>query len=721
MNIMHKLALKQLMQNKKRTAITLLGIILSVAMITSVLGFVISTHQVFVGTFKTKTGDWHISFSTPSEQQALEVAEDDAVGAHYLKQEEDGRTRLYFRMAKPGRNVEAIATALVEKYTIPEEAVSFNRELLAIEGYGGNNAFMTTLLAVGALLVVVIMAGSVIVIANAFYISASERTRQFGILRSTGATKRQIAASVVAEGLLLSVIAIPLGVVLGHVIEFLALSGANVVLADVNQFGSGRIVFEMVFSGIGVVLSAVVSLVTVLISAWLPARKASKISAIEAIRQTDKIKIDNRAVEVPGFVQAIFGFEGVLAAKTTRRNKGKYRATVVSLVISMLLFISASTFGVLFQNTANVYFKDVGYNVLVMLNAEPEHLQGEAVERMTALPGGEYSVANHLRYGTTLKPDYITADGAGLFAENKGDEMPVVLHVLDDYAFEVVCASLGIQAADLAETGDVAKGILVNSGSIQENDRWQGVVPFNMPVGTQVQLSANGQGNYPIEVASVTGEVPDSIYLLFNNRYMNLVVSRQSAGGALLDAGKLQTSIAVQADDPAAFTEQANQIGKDLLPEKTCKVVDFAKQAQFNQDIGMVVQYFVYGFVTMLSLIAIISVIGTISTGMALRRQEFAMLSSVGMTRQGLAKMIRFESLFYGLNAIVIGLPLGALASYLLYQAVGLSFQFAFTLPWLHMLVSSVAVLCLTFSTMAYGASKIKNKSIVEMLRQDSI
>lgn len=720
MNIMRKLALKQLLQNKKRTAITLLGIILSVAMITSVLGFVISTHQVFIGTFKTKTGDWHISFTGLDEQQVQEITQDNAVGAYYTQEEDEG-IRLYFRMAKPNAKFEKLGSELADKFHLPPEATAYNMELLAIEGYGGNNAFMGTLLAVGALLVVVIMAGSVIVIANAFYISASERTRQFGILRSTGATQQQIASSVIAEGLILSVIAIPLGVVLGHVIEYVALMGANVVLADVNQFGSGRIIFSMVFSGVGVLLSAVVSLITVLLSAWLPARKASKISAIEAIRQTDKIKIDAKAVKIPKFVQAFFGFEGVLAAKTTRRNKGKYRATVISLVVSMLLFISASTFGVLFQNTANVYFKDLGYNVLVMLNAEPDYLQAQVAEEMMALPGGEYSVANHLRYGTQMQTEYVTSDGAALFTQYNGKELPVVVHVVDEEAFTQLCAGIGAQAGEMAAAGGVAKAVLVNSASVQENDKWQGVVPFAIPNGTVVELSAGEQGVFPVEIAAATGEVPNSIYMLFNNRYMNLVVSRQTAGEALLAAGTLQTSVAVRTQTPAEFTQQANEIGKALLPEKTYKVVDFAKQAQFNQDIGMVVQYFVYGFVTMLSFIAIISVIGTISTGMALRRQEFAMLSSVGMTRKGLAKMIRFESLFYGMNAIIIGLPLGGIASYLLYQAVGLSFQFTFQLPWLHMLVSSAAVLCLTFATMAYGASKIKNKSIVEMLRQDTI
>lgn len=720
MNIMHKLALKQLLKNKKRTAVTLLGIILSVAMITSVLGFVISTHQVFIQTFKNKTGDWHVAFSSVDAQQAAEITQDSAVGAYYTQQE-DGVPILRFRLAKPGKNTEETAGILAEKYGVDKDNVSINRELLAIEGYGGNNAFMSMLLAVGAVLVIVIMAGSIIVIANAFYISASERTRQFGILRSTGATKAQIASSVVAEGLLLSVIAIPAGIVLGHVIQLVALSGANLVLADVNQFGSGRIVFNMVFSVFGVIVSALVSIATVLISAWMPAHRASKISPIEAIRQTDKIKIDSSAVKIPGFVPKLFGFEGALAAKTTRRNKGKYRAAVISLVISMLLFISASTFGVLFQNSANVYFKDLGYNVLVMLNAEPEYLQDQAVQDMVALPDGEYSVANHLRYGAALQEEFISAGGKELFSEYAGSETPVVLHVLEQETFDLLCSGNGIKPDDMQIQDGISKGILVNSASLQTDDKWQGVVPFSIKDGTQMHLSAEGKGDFPLEIAASVKEVPDSIYMLFNNRYMNLIVSSQTADDNLLDAGKLQTSIAVKAQQPETFTEKANLIGKELLPEKSYKVVDFARQAQFNQDIGMVVQYFVYGFVTMLSLIAVVSVIGTISTGMALRRQEFAMLSSVGMTRQGLGKMIGFESLFYGLKAIAIGLPLGGIASYLLYQAVGLSFQFDFELPWMHMLISSVAVLCLNFFTMAYGASKIKNKSIVEMLRQDSI
>ena len=144
---------------------------------------------------------------------------------------------------------------------------------------------------------------------------------------------------------------------------------------------------------------------------------------------------------------------------------------------------------------------------------------------------------------------------------------------------------------------------------------------------------------------------------------------------------------------------------------------DYQEEQQTKTIYGV----FLYGFVCLISLICTANIFNTVSTSVALRRREFAMLRSVGMTNKQFHKMLRFESLFYGLKGIFYGLPGAVLVSWVLYQAFSSGFEFPFTLPWMEILIAVVAVFAVVAATMLYAGRRLKQDDIIDTLRQENI
>ncbi len=215
----------------------------------------------------------------------------------------------------------------------------FNDNVLRFMGISDNNLFNMFLYSVGGVVLAIIMLGSIFLIYNSFNMSLNERTHQFGILSSVGATAKQLRNSVLFEGICIGVIGIPIGVVIGIVsiglvISVIAKNFANILYVNVP--------LTLTLSIPAIVVAAVVSMVTILISAYIPARKAANTPVMECIRQTNEVKIESKSVKTSKLTQQIYGLEGVLAMKNFKRNKKRYRSIVLSLVLSIVLFISTS-------------------------------------------------------------------------------------------------------------------------------------------------------------------------------------------------------------------------------------------------------------------------------------------------------------------------------------------------------------------------------------------
>ena len=251
-----------------------------------------------------------------------------------------------------------------------------NHDLLMYSFNSFDSAFPVLVVGLLSILIGLIVFGSVSLIYNSFSISVSERTKQFGILKSIGATKKQIRKSVLYEAAVLCIVGIPIGLVsgcLGIAVTFHFLSDTiSTFLADLTDLK-----MQFVFSPSAILAASVISFITVIISAYIPARKAIKINPIESVRQSNEIKIKRRSVKVSPLTKKLFGFEATLSSKNFKRNKRKYRATVFSLFVSVVLFISASSLASYFTDIVEAESQDMKYDVAINVFNYEDRTDGE--------------------------------------------------------------------------------------------------------------------------------------------------------------------------------------------------------------------------------------------------------------------------------------------------------------------------------------------------------
>ena len=241
---------------------------------------------------------------------------------------------------------------------------SLNFNLLNYYGASRYTNINDLIYTVCAILMVIILACSVSLIYNAFSISLTERTRDFGLLSSVGATKKQLRRSVYFEALCLSIIGIPIGILCGYfgIAVTLYLTGDLITGLLAGSLQSG-VIFRAVPSLSAFCCAGVVAVVTVLISAWLPLKKAMKLDPVSSIRQNGDYQIPKK-LRSGSITGKIFGVPGLMSAKYYSVSRRKYRSTVISLTLSVIIFLTSVGFTGIFtelagenSNTSNYDFR----------------------------------------------------------------------------------------------------------------------------------------------------------------------------------------------------------------------------------------------------------------------------------------------------------------------------------------------------------------------------
>ena len=239
-----------------------------------------------------------------------------------------------------------------------------NNELIQLEIGDFTDQTLVMLYAVAMVIIIIIIITSIYCIGNSFNISITERIKQYGMLSSIGATSKQIKKAVLYEAFILGVIAIPIGIVLGISSIFIVLKGIEKILNG-NLFG-----MEFIFSTnfIAILITVLLSILTIYLSAKKSAKKASKITAIEAIRSNKDINISSKELKTPKIIKKLFGIGGDIAYKNIKRNKKKYKATVISIIISVSVFIAMMSFSNYAFKVSEIYYDKYNYNLFLIGN-----------------------------------------------------------------------------------------------------------------------------------------------------------------------------------------------------------------------------------------------------------------------------------------------------------------------------------------------------------------
>lgn len=618
---------------------------------------------------------------------------------------------------------------------------------------------------------------SVIVMSNAFRVSATERLAQFGILKSTGATKRQITQTVIYEGIFLTFIAIPLGIVVGLIFQWISIGVINNTIApmlNVDRFGAEYLddyLFRFILSPFGIVLSIGVSIFTVFLSAYLPARKAALVPAINAIRGTGEVKINNKKIRGGKVVKKVFKTEGMLARTFMKRNKKNFRATVIAISFSVAIFIVAGSLHTQFSSFANNQWETVDADLVYRL-ARPwqsevdcdlfdeEELNGwynwridlegnrtrvchrEHTQAERMITTEDFLSAHELLDSTIQEGErifgigraindrqmvripraYATRDLIAARTSNNNrifDEQYLEMHlsllIVDPLFHSEIARAAGV---------DEQSNILINHGREWDEDGRLRDMELLRNLPTELELyewddewqNLIGVDNSIKFAGMLSSHNRPSVLNSGNGWSLTVIVPVE------LVVGVLDLEWYVQTDQPSERFVELQDVLFDYFADDSVDVFSTNLNAIGNETrdtLGLVL-FFLSAFVAVLILIALTNVISTISENVKTRSKEFAVLQSVGMTNGGIKRMLSLESIFASINSLFVGVPLGVAGSYGVFIAMGNVGHFRFPFPWLWIVVSVIGVFLITWITMQFAASKLKEQNIIETIRNGS-
>lgn len=598
------------------------------------------------------------------------------------------------------------------------ENTEYNSDYLRFSGVSANIAFNSTLYSFAAILMALIMFGSISLIYNAFSISVSERTRQFGILKSVGATKRQMKRSVIYEGMLLSIIGIPVGIgagILGMFITF-KFTGKFFGMMLVNEVD---VTFGLHVTWQALVIAAVICFVTVMISANIPAARAARKPAIEAIRQTNDVNIRKNKIKTSKLTYRLFGFEGMLASKNYKRNRKKYRATVLSLFMSIVLFISASGFcnylmkGIDVTNTTHNY--DISYYVTQDILSK-EGNDKDSIEKLLESVQDVTDVTyiyNVNDYSFDVDESLISQKVLDIMDDNVTG-WSVRICFVKDSDYRNYLKQMNLDENIYMNTDDPV-GVMCNEITIYSKKYYK-LDLFNTD---KLSLKAdNGLDTVTLNIGTSVDETPMGIAL--DGISYPIVMYPFSAYDKVIPDEAYQLNYYIKSDNhKVTYDKMCDLLDTEGL--SSYRVYDYSESVAVTKAMTMVVKVFSMGFIVLISLIALANVFNTISTNVALRRREFAMLKSVGMTQKGFYRMMNYECILYGVKGVAWGLPVSLLINLLMARSIGFGVDIGVQIPWKSVIIAVGSVFLVVFVTMMYSMGKIRKDNPVETLKNENL
>lgn len=713
--------------------------------------------------------------------------------------------------------------------------------LLRYQGLVDDRAIWGTLYTLAAILSGVVIVASVSLIYNSFAIAVSERTRQFGLLSSLGASKRQLRRSVYAEALMLAAIGIPAGLAIG-------LAGTFVVFNIAGE-GIGMLIDQEVFADTGltaitvdplvIALSALLALLTVLASATVPAWRAGRVSAIDAIRQARDVRLSRRerksqrtaahgdghrrpspARALDRLRMRIAGVPGMLAHRNLTRASSKGRVAVASLAVSVALIIisgAISHYLGFLTRVADSGGSDIEVGLNRLLQEDESTAEGladidrayRALAHVEGATGEGYMLQTSL-YGSfdqsMLDLDSLTANSEEYDMPDRGlaDDgriyAPLSILFLDEDSWNEILDENGL---DRATYSDPDHPVAVALNGTQSNDgRRYSVRDLFTSTGTAtlftqiasiednlfVEIGVDKNGDpvaryegYGDEEGARYDEYGEALYQQISRPLDDVlaqslelpvkaivktlpkaVTSYASIWPTLILPASALPALAEGSEDiasdvetgslaaPFAFHASEGRYGNTMyaylsFAAEQPRSIEAEMDAMIDSDLSgtewyrtylsnnaenvrqarvmyETIQLFINCFIAITTAIAVANVFNTLANSIILRRREFAMLKSIGMGNRAFWRMIALECASYALRGLIIGLVLGAGVTFMVFQAMSLSFaglDFEMPLGWVIGAIGLV-VGVLALSTL-YALRKSSAGSIVQTLREDAV
>lgn len=584
--------------------------------------------------------------------------------------------------------------------------------LIALETNTFGDGTMKALGLIATIVIIIVIVTSVFCIKNSFNISITEKIKDYGMLSSIGATSKQIKKSVYHEAFILGIIGIPIGIISGILAAYTLIIIVNKLLSSADMIVEGFLIFKTSF--IAIILSILLSTITIYLSSRKGAKIASKTSPITAIRGNNEIKITSKKVKSPKYISKLFGVGGDISYKNIKRNKKKYRTTVISIIVCVSVYIALSYFINTAFRAIKLEYGEYSYNLSLYSFSSKENYNEDynnfiKVSKLDNIK--KYSLVRTSPFevkGIKFTPDAIKYAG---YTENDQETIISLLSVGKEEYLRY------LKKLNLSYDNAKDKIILINNSISESEETNYKKIEYDL-IDIKNGETLNGKigiKNYSIEVAKVTNQRP----LGYENYYgTGLGVISDEFIENLDKNDSIQMFI--ESNDADKLQDDIDKIIKKS-PNSDYSVTNVDANVKSAQSLYTVVAIFLYGFIIVIALIGVTNIFNTITTSISLRRREFATLKSVGMTSKEFNRMIFLESFFYCTKSLIIGIPIGIGLSCLFYIALTNRIGIKYTLPYKGIIISIIIVFILIFTLMKYSVNKLKDNNIIETIRNENI
>lgn len=827
-----KITGRYLKTNKKRTTLTIIGIVLSVALISTIGLFFKGIQDAEIQNYKDRVGSFHLAFKDINDSTASKIINNpNVLKSGYVQTGEEvnirknlktnitiatgkalellptkakaGRLpnnknevamenwiqRYLFKDAKIGNTVKinekeyklvgilkdeitnqlqeggfiltkdnnidkSKSTLIVElkegtsfKTVIPslkslvnKNQVTENGYVLFAEGYSSNGSATKDIYKTIAVIVSIVIIATIAVIYNSFQISVVERIKQFGLLRAVGATPKQIRKIVLREATVLSLIGIPIGLMC----SVIAIYGIYFAFKLIGGSTVDSVLVANVYPYI-LIISAVVGIISVYISALIPSIFAGKISPLVAINSRSSIKKENIKRRKSPLIKKLFGFEGELASKNIKRNRKRYRVTVFSIVISVVLFITFKSFTDMTLNLTGKVNESKNIHFTIQNNFNDED-NSKAIDEslLKKLSSNKYidkAYINYVPYSLNAVIDKSaeikSIKDLGVIYKNtnyNSKDMTLLhatINVYDENSLQLSKKYLKNGKIDISDLNKENGVIVINSNRVY-NDKtkktYVGEVS-SLNVGDYIYVNREDSENSnstsfkegslkKLKVLGVLSSesfdfnsMPDALKLVTTE-----ATAKELFGEKTLKANSINISIKNPKDEEKAY-KSISDITKD---NSSLRIINNLDENRNRKSSILMVEILLYGFVIVISLISSVNIINTLTTNIILRRREFATLKSIGLTQKGLKKMITLEGLLYGIMGAFYGSIIGTLFSYVVYKSMSRVREYPWKFPTTSIIIAAVFALAIGYLSVLSPLSRIKKDNLIDTMREEN-
>ncbi|AQR96064.1 ABC transporter permease [Clostridium saccharoperbutylacetonicum] len=618
-----------------------------------------------------------------------------------------------------------------------------NNTLLYLTDNGGDYFKSYALQNMAIFIVGIIMVSTIIVVYNSFNISVIERMRYFGILKAIGATPRQIRRIVFKEGIIMGIVALPIGCALSLI--FLKVGIGVFVghsLMDLENF-------KVKSYPIVIVVTAFLVAITIFISLLFPVKKAMKISAVDAMKNRNYIKVGKSIRKKNMAISKIFSIEGRIAYKNIRRTPFRFAITVLALTISITLFnvfYGAMTYvkqltvqefnrtayeAAYYKNDSNDVFSDeelkeikgkeftkniYTYKTAVIdLVAENKFLNDEfKAKAKNSFNSKVYGDLGYTRYNNIR---VIAGDSKNLEISKK--------YIFDGAYDEETLKNGGVilvEGCKVADNNNLLQNVKATNYKVGDKIKIPKAKTYAEPNGlnetsykewqnnleSEIKASINKNEFYELPIIAIANKEP------FNGNYTNSIDIIMSSDLCKDIIGNFNpTQIYLNYDNDKA-RENASDYFEGTKTISNCQYEDAKGKIERINRICNQIEIFVYCFIIIISIIAIVNIFNTISTNLLIRKKELSTYKAIGMTEKQLNKSIIIEGTFYGMTAAMFGGITSALLLLLFTKIIRSFSEIKFNFAVIPFLLSIGCTILITYISTLAPMKRIKKLTIVE-------